>query len=178
MTAVPRSRRQGLTRSCPIIEAVCRQGLVSSRWPRIWPPIIAGFARLESRAGLLLAIDPFHYGGRGRRKRARRWCVFRSRRNLHLPVVYLMDCPGLIIVSIPNSRNKSPCPCAPWPPQPDHRSLVHHHRAQLFWRRRCRASQGTGFHCAMLASAYWGSRRWEVGHRGGLSRRHRRRRRS
>src|SRR6201989_420371 len=62
MTAVPRSRRQ-VYKMRPIIEAVVDKGSFFEMAANFGRPIIAGLARLEGRAVLLLASDPFHYGG-------------------------------------------------------------------------------------------------------------------
>ena len=63
--------------------------------------------------------------------------------------------------------------------QPDHGSLVHHHRAQFLWRRRCRASAGRPvFDALCLALGLLGLAAAGRRHRGGLPRRHRRRGRS
>jgi acetyl-CoA carboxylase carboxyltransferase component len=62
MKAVPRSRRQ-VYKMRPIIEAVVDKGSFFEMAANFGRPIIAGFARLEGRAVLLLASDPFHYGG-------------------------------------------------------------------------------------------------------------------
>ncbi len=61
-------------------------------------PIITGLARFEGRAVLLLASDPFHYGGSWTAEACQkvvRWVDFAE--TFHLPVVYLMDCPGFMI---------------------------------------------------------------------------------
>src|SRR2546421_11680326 len=62
MKAVPRNRRQ-VYKMRPIIEAVVDKGSFFEIAANFGRPIIAGFARLEGRAVLLLASDPFHYGG-------------------------------------------------------------------------------------------------------------------
>ena len=56
-------------------------------------PVITGFARLEGRAVLLLASDPFHYGGSWTAEACQKvvWFVDLAE-TFHLPVVYLMDC--------------------------------------------------------------------------------------
>jgi acetyl-CoA carboxylase carboxyltransferase component len=61
-------------------------------------PIIAGLARLEGRAVLLLASDPLQYGGAWTAEACQkvvRWVDFAE--TFHLPIVYLMDCPGFMI---------------------------------------------------------------------------------
>jgi acetyl-CoA carboxylase carboxyltransferase component len=97
MKAVPRSRRQ-VYKMRPIIEAVVDQGSffeVNSNFGR---PMIVGLARLDGRAVLLLASDPFHYGGSWTAdacQKVVRWVDFAE--TFHLPIVYLMDCPGFMI---------------------------------------------------------------------------------
>jgi len=94
---VPRSRRQ-VYKMRPIIEAVVDKGSffeVNSNYGR---PMITGLARLEGRALLVLASDPFHYGGSWTAdacQKVVRWVDFAE--TFHLPVVYLMDCPGFMI---------------------------------------------------------------------------------
>ncbi len=60
--------------------------------------IIAGLARLEGRAVLLLASDPFHYGGSWTADACQKVARYADlAETFHLPVVYLMDCPGFMI---------------------------------------------------------------------------------
>ena len=60
--------------------------------------IIAGLARLEGRAVLLLASDPFHYGGSWTADACQKVVRYADlAETFHLPVVYLMDCPGFMI---------------------------------------------------------------------------------
>ncbi|HZC95653.1 MAG TPA: carboxyl transferase domain-containing protein, partial [Bradyrhizobium sp.] len=97
MKAVPRSRRQ-VYKMRPIIEAVVDKGSFFEIAGNFGRPMIAGLARLEGRAVLLLASDPFHYGGSWTAEacqKAVRWVDFAE--TFHLPVVYLMDCPGFMI---------------------------------------------------------------------------------
>src|SRR6195256_3500832 len=60
--AVPRNRRQ-VYKMRPIIDAVVDKGSFFEMASNYGRPIVAGLARLEGRAVLLLASDPFHYGG-------------------------------------------------------------------------------------------------------------------
>src|SRR6202795_3810729 len=62
MKAVPRNRRQ-VYKMRPIIDAVVDKGSFFEMGANFGRSIIAGFARLEGRAVLLLAGDPLHYGG-------------------------------------------------------------------------------------------------------------------
>jgi acetyl-CoA carboxylase carboxyltransferase component len=97
MKAVPRSRRQ-VYRMRPIIEAVVDQGSFFEVATNFGRSVIVGLARLEGRAMLLLASDPFHYGGAWTAdacQKVVRWVDFAE--TFHLPIVYLMDCPGFMI---------------------------------------------------------------------------------
>src|SRR5205814_8374614 len=62
--AVPRSRRQ-VYKMRPIIEAVVDRGSFFEMAANFGRPVITGFARLQGHAVLLLAGDPYHYGGAG-----------------------------------------------------------------------------------------------------------------
>src|SRR5260221_9416410 len=62
MKAVPRSRRQ-VYKMRPIINAVVDKGSFFEMASNFGRSMIVGLARLEGRAVLLLASDPFHYGG-------------------------------------------------------------------------------------------------------------------
>ena len=97
MKAVPRNRRQ-VYKMRPIIDAVVDKGSFFEINANFGRPMIAGLARLEGRAVLLLASDPFHYGGSWTAdacQKVVRWVDFAE--TFHLPVVYLMDCPGFMI---------------------------------------------------------------------------------
>ena len=97
MKAVPRNRRQ-VYKMRPIINAVVDKGSFFEMSANFGRPIIAGLARLEGRAVLLLASDPFHYGGSWTAEACQkvvRYVDFAE--TFHLPVVYLMDCPGFMI---------------------------------------------------------------------------------
>jgi acetyl-CoA carboxylase carboxyltransferase component len=97
MKAVPRSRRQ-VYKMRPIIEAVVDKGTFFEVNANFGRPMIVGLARLEGRAVLVLASDPFHYGGSWTAEACQkvvRWVDFAE--TFHLPIVYLMDCPGFMI---------------------------------------------------------------------------------
>src|SRR5258707_8218568 len=97
MKAVPRSRRQ-VYKMRPIIEAVVDKGSFFEMAANFGRPIIAGFARLEGRAVLLLASDPYHYGGAwtaGACHKGGRVADLAG--TLPLPVGYLIDCSGFMI---------------------------------------------------------------------------------
>src|ERR1700710_733571 len=97
MKAVPRNRRQ-VYKMRPIIEAVVDKGSFFEVNANFGRPVMTGLARLEGRAVLLLASDPLHYGGAWTAEACQkvvRWVDFAE--TFHLPVVYLMDCPGFMI---------------------------------------------------------------------------------
>jgi acetyl-CoA carboxylase carboxyltransferase component len=97
MKAVPRSRRQ-VYKMRPIIETVVDKGSFFEMASNFGRPMIVGLARIEGRAVLVLASDPFHYGGSWTAEACQkvvRWVDFAE--TFHLPIVYLMDCPGFMI---------------------------------------------------------------------------------
>src|ERR1700722_168261 len=96
MKAVPPIRRQ-VYKMRPIIDALVDKGSFFEMSANFGRPIIAGLARLEGRAVLLLASDSFHYGGSWTAEACQkvvRWVDFAE--TFHLSVVYLMDCPGFL----------------------------------------------------------------------------------
>lgn len=97
MNAVPRNRKQ-VYKMRPIIESVVDKGSFFELAKNFGKPIIVGLARLEGRAVMLLASDSFHYGGSWTAdacQKVVRWVDFAE--TFHLPIVYLMDCPGFMI---------------------------------------------------------------------------------
>jgi len=95
--AVPRHRRQ-VYKMRPIIDAVVDKGAFFEVNAQFGRSVISGLARLEGRAVLLLASDPYHYGGSWTAdacEKVVRWVDFAE--TFHLPIVYLMDCPGFMI---------------------------------------------------------------------------------
>ncbi|UPK30151.1 acyl-CoA carboxylase subunit beta [Bradyrhizobium sp. 195] len=97
LNVVPRNRKQ-VYKMRPIIESVVDKGSFFEVGKNFGKPLIVGLARLEGRAVLLLASDSFHYGGSWTAdacQKVVRWVDFAE--TFHLPVVYLMDCPGFMI---------------------------------------------------------------------------------
>ena len=97
MKAVPRSRQQ-IYKMRPIVEAVVDRGSFFEVSSDFGKPIIVGLARLEGRAVLVLASDPYHYRGSWTAdacQKVVRWVDFAE--TFHLPIVYLMDCLGFMI---------------------------------------------------------------------------------
>lgn len=97
MNAVPRNRKQ-VYKMRPIVEQVVDKGSFFEVAMNFGKPIIVGLARLEGRAVMVLASDSFHYGGSWTAdacQKVVRWVDFAE--TFHLPIVYLMDCPGFMI---------------------------------------------------------------------------------
>jgi acetyl-CoA carboxylase carboxyltransferase component len=97
MTAVPRNRRQ-VYKMRPIIDAVVDADSFFEMGANFGRSIIAGLARLDGHPVLLLASDPYHYGGAWSADTCQKVVRFVDlAETFHLPVVYLMDCPGFMI---------------------------------------------------------------------------------
>lgn len=97
MKAVPRNKRQ-VYKMRPIIESVVDKGSFFEIGQNFGRSVITGLARLEGRAVLLLASDPYHYGGSWTADTCDKVIRFVDlAETFHLPVVYLMDCPGFMI---------------------------------------------------------------------------------
>ena len=97
MSAVPRDRRK-VYKMRPIIEAVVDRGSFFEMGRNFGRSIITGLARLDGHPVLLLASDPFHYGGAWSADACQKVVRFVDlAETFHLPVVYLMDCPGFMI---------------------------------------------------------------------------------
>ncbi|MBR0951337.1 acyl-CoA carboxylase subunit beta [Bradyrhizobium canariense] len=97
MSAVPRNRKQ-VYKMRPIVEQVVDKGSFFEVAKNFGKPVIVGLARLEGRAVMVLASDSFHYGGSWTAdacQKVVRWVDFAE--TFHLPIVYLMDCPGFMI---------------------------------------------------------------------------------
>ena len=97
VSVVPRNRRQ-IYKMRPIIESVVDKGSFFEMSQNFGRPIIAGLARFDGRAVLLLAGDPYHYGGSWTAEACQKVVRYVDlAETFHLPVVYLMDCPGFMI---------------------------------------------------------------------------------
>src|SRR5580700_12342586 len=60
--------------------------------------IITGFARLDGRAVAVMAGDPYFYGGAWTAEACQKVVRFVDlAQTFHLPIVYLVDCPGFLI---------------------------------------------------------------------------------
>jgi len=97
MNAIPRNRRQ-VYKMRPIIETLVDKGTFFEIGQDFGRAIIAGLARLQGRAVILLASDPYHYGGAWTADTCQKITRFVDlAETFHLPVVYLCDCPGFMI---------------------------------------------------------------------------------
>jgi acetyl-CoA carboxylase carboxyltransferase component len=97
MKAVPRSRRS-VYKMRPIIQSVVDQGSFFEMGANFGRSIIAGLARIDGHPVLLLASDPYHYGGSWGAETCQKVIRYVDMaETFHLPVVYLMDCPGFMI---------------------------------------------------------------------------------
>ena len=97
MTVVPRNRRQ-VYKMRPIVASVVDAGSFFEMGANFGRSIITGLARLGGHPVALLASDPYHYGGAWSADTCQKVVRFIDlAETFHLPVVYLMDCPGFMI---------------------------------------------------------------------------------
>jgi acetyl-CoA carboxylase carboxyltransferase component len=96
-TAVPRDRRQ-VYQMRPIVEAVVDRGSFFEMGRMFGRSLVTGLARLQGRPVALMASDPFFYGGSWTADACQKVVRFLDlAETFHLPVVYLMDCPGFMV---------------------------------------------------------------------------------
>ncbi len=97
MSAVPRDRRK-VYKTRPIVETLVDHGSFFEIGRNFGRSVITGLARLEGRPIAMLASDPYHYGGSWTADACNKLTRFVDlAQTFHLPVVYLMDCPGFMI---------------------------------------------------------------------------------
>ena len=97
MNAVPRDKRR-VYQMRPIIESVVDKGSFFEMGRLFGRSLITGLARLDGRAVALMASDPFFYGGSWTSDTCQKAVRFMDlAETFHLPVVYLMDCPGFMV---------------------------------------------------------------------------------
>lgn len=97
LSAIPRDRRK-IYKMRPIIESVVDKGSFFEMGRNFGRSIIAGLARLGGHPVLMLASDPYHYGGSWNSETCQKVVRYVDlAETFHLPVVYLMDCPGFLI---------------------------------------------------------------------------------
>jgi acetyl-CoA carboxylase carboxyltransferase component len=96
-SAVPRDVRK-VYKMRPIIEAVVDRGSFFEIAPLYGRSVITGFARLDGWPVALMASDPFFYGGAWTADACQKIEKFVDlAQTFHLPMVYLVDCPGFLI---------------------------------------------------------------------------------
>jgi len=97
MDAIPRDRRK-VYKIRPIIEAVVDRGSFFEMGAMFGRPIVTGLARLDGRPVGIMASDPYFYAGSWTTAACQKIVRFVDlAETFHLPVVYLMDCPGFLI---------------------------------------------------------------------------------
>ena len=97
MDAIPKDRHK-VYKVRPIIEALVDRGSFFEMGAMFGRSIVTGLARLEGRAVAVMASDPYFYGGSWTATACQKIVRFVDlAETFHLPVVYLMDCPGFLI---------------------------------------------------------------------------------
>ncbi|GAA4409588.1 acyl-CoA carboxylase subunit beta [Quisquiliibacterium transsilvanicum] len=97
LSVIPRDRRK-IYKMRPLIESVVDKGSFFEMGRNFGRSIIAGLARLGGHPVLMLASDPYHYGGSWNSETCQKVIRYVDlAETFHLPVVYLMDCPGFLI---------------------------------------------------------------------------------
>ncbi len=97
MSAIPRDPRAAY-KIRPIIETLVDKGSFFEMGKWFGRPAITGFARLDGRAVAVLASDPVFQGGSWTADACQKIIRFVDlAETFHLPVVYLMDCPGFAV---------------------------------------------------------------------------------
>ena len=97
LKVIPRNRRQ-IYKMRPIIESIVDKGSFFEMSQNFGRPIIAGLARFSGHPVLLLAGDPYHYGGSWTAEACQKVVRYVDlAETFHLPIVYLQDCPGFMI---------------------------------------------------------------------------------
>lgn len=97
LNAVPRNRRS-VYKMRPIIQSVVDAGSFFEMGSAFGRSLIAGLARIAGHPVMLFASDPYHYGGSWGAEACQKLVRHVDlAETFHLPVVYLMDCPGFMI---------------------------------------------------------------------------------
>src|SRR5882672_1701229 len=95
--AIPRDPRK-VYKMRAIVEAVVDQGSFFEIGPLYGRSVITGLARIDGWPVAMMASDPYHYAGAWTAdtcQKVERWVDMAQ--TFHLPVVYLVDCPGFLI---------------------------------------------------------------------------------
>ncbi len=97
LSAIPRDPRQAY-KVRPIIETLVDRGSFFEMGRLFGRPVVTGLARLDGRAVAVLASDPVFQGGSWTADACQKVIRFVDlAETFHLPVVYLMDCPGFAV---------------------------------------------------------------------------------
>jgi len=95
--AIPRSSRK-VYKMRPIVEAVVDQGSWFEIAPLYGRSVITGLARVDGWPVAVMASDPTHYAGAWTADTCQKVERFVDlAQTFHLPVIYLVDCPGFLI---------------------------------------------------------------------------------
>jgi len=95
--AIPRDPRRAY-KVRPIVESVVDRGSFFEMGRHFGRSIITGFARLDGRPVALMASDPVFHGGAWTADACTKIIRFVDlAETFHLPIVYLMDCPGFAV---------------------------------------------------------------------------------
>ena len=95
--AIPRDVRKPYKMRA-IVEAVVDRGSFFELGALYGRAVITGFARLDGWPVALMASDPFYYGGAWTADTCQKVERFvDTAQTFHLPIVYLVDCPGFLI---------------------------------------------------------------------------------
>ncbi|MGE0658341.1 MAG: acyl-CoA carboxylase subunit beta [Reyranellaceae bacterium] len=97
LDAIPQDRRK-VYRMRPIIESVVDKGSFFEMGKMFGRSVITGLARVDGWPVAVMASDPYFYGGGWTADAAQKVTRFVDlAETFHLPVVYLVDCPGFLI---------------------------------------------------------------------------------
>jgi acetyl-CoA carboxylase carboxyltransferase component len=95
--AIPRDVRKPYKMRA-IVEAVVDRGSFFEMSALYGRSVITGFARLDGWPVAMMASDPYHYGGAWTADTCQKVERFVDvAQTFHLPIVYLVDCPGFLI---------------------------------------------------------------------------------
>jgi acetyl-CoA carboxylase carboxyltransferase component len=97
LSVIPRDRRK-VYRMRPIVESVVDKGSFFEMGKMFGRAMITGLARIDGWPVAIMASDPYFYGGGWTADACQKITRFVDlAETFHLPVVYLVDCPGFLI---------------------------------------------------------------------------------
>ena len=175
-SAIPRDVRKPYKMRA-IVEAVVDRGSffeIASLYGRA---VITGFARLDGWPVALMASDPYYYGGAWTADTCQKVERFvDTAQTFHLPIVYLVDCPGFLIgLDAEKTRDDQAGRARDVGHLADDGAVVRGDRPQRVRRRRRRPPQRQPLlHALRVAVGALGVAAARGRHRGRLSRRDRR----